>query len=336
MHVKIIAECGVNHNGSLSTAKKMIDQVSMIGADYVKFQSFKASELVNQKLKKANYQNLKSKNKESQFEMLKKLEISEDFHNKIIKYSLKKKIKFLSSPFDITSFNMLIKLGIKTFKIASGEINNYPLLLEVSKKSKEVIISTGMANYKEISDALKILLSHKLKKENITILQCTSDYPTKYKDVNLRVMNDFKKKFNTNIGLSDHTLGIEVAIAATALGASTIEKHFTLNKNMQGPDHFISADPKEFRNMVTCIRNIEMALGSKTKTLSKSELNIKKIVRKSIIAKESILKGDTFSLQNLTSQRVEGGVELNFFKTLLNKKSKTNYKKGQKILKCEI
>lgn len=336
MHVKIIAECGVNHNGSLYIAKKMIDQASMIGADYVKFQSFKASELASEKLKKANYQNSKSNNKESQFEMLKKLEISEDFHNKIIKYSFKKKIKFLSSPFDITSFNMLTKLGIKTFKIASGEINNYPLLLEVSKKSKEVILSTGMANYKEISNALKILLSHKLKRENITILQCTSDYPTKYKDVNLRVMNDFKKKFNTNIGLSDHTLGIEVAVAATALGASIIEKHFTLNKKMQGPDHFISADPKEFRNMVNSIRNVEIALGSKTKTLSKSELKIKKIVRKSIIAKEDILKGDAFSLHNLTSQRIGGGIELNYFKTLLNKKSKTNYKKGQKILKCEI
>ena len=336
MHVKIIAECGVNHNGSLSLAKKMIDKASSIGADYVKFQSFNASELANENLKKATYQKINSKSSESQFKMLKKLEISEDFHKKIIKYSSQKKIKFLSSPFDITSLNMLLRLGIKIIKIPSGEINNYPLLLEISKKSKEVILSTGMANNREISNALKILLSHNLKRGQITILQCTSDYPTNYKDVNLRVMNEFKKKYRTNIGLSDHTIGTEVAIAATALGASMIEKHFTLNKNMSGPDHFISSDPVEFKKMVFGIRNIELALGSNTKTISKSELKTKKVVRKFIIAKKDILKGEIFSLHNLTSQRTGSGIEANYFKKLLKKKSKINYKKGQKILKCEI
>mgnify|MGYP001362962794 FL=1 len=336
MHVKIIAECGVNHNGSLSLAKKMIDKASSIGADYVKFQSFNASELANENLKKATYQKINSKSSESQFKMLKKLEISEDFHKKIIKYSSQKKIKFLSSPFDITSLNMLLRLGIKIIKIPSGEINNYPLLLEISKKSKEVILSTGMANNREISNALKILLSHNLKRGQITILQCTSDYPTNYKDVNLRVMNEFKKKYRTNIGLSDHTIGTEVAIAATALGASMIEKHFTLNKNMSGPDHFISSDPVEFKKMVFGIRNIELALGSNTKTISKSELKTKKVVRKFIIAKKDILKGEIFSLYNLTSQRTGSGIEANYFKKLLKKKSKINYKKGQKILKCEI
>ncbi len=336
MHVKIIAECGVNHNGSLTLAKKLIDQASSTGADYVKFQSFNASELANKNLKKANYQKLNSKSSESQFKMLKKLEISEDFHNKIIDYSIKKKIKFLSSPFDITSLNILLKLGIKIIKIPSGEINNYPLLLEISKKCKEVILSTGMANYDEISNALKILLSNKIKRDKITILQCTSDYPTKFKDVNLRVMNEFKKKYKTNIGLSDHTLGTEVAIAAVALGASIIEKHFTLNKNMSGPDHFISADPKEFKKMVYSIKNVELALGSNNKTISQNEYKTKKIVRKFIIAKKNIFKGENFTFDNLTSQRTGGGIEANYFINLLKKKSKNNYKKGQKILKCEI
>ena len=308
MSVFIIAEAGVNHNGSIDLAKKLIDVASAAGADAVKFQTFKAKNLATKSSEKANYQKNTTNQKETQFNMLKKLELSKEMHLELINYSKNKDIKFLSSPFDHDSIELLKDLGLEIFKIPSGEITNLPYLRHIGKLNKKIILSTGMSNIDEVKNALDILFSSGTKKNNITVLHANTEYPTQMEDVNLKAMVIMGKELNVNFGYSDHTLGIEVDIAAVALGASIIEKHFTLNCNMEGPDHKASLEPDQLNKMVISIRNIEKALGNGIKKPSKSELPNIQIVRKSIIAKTKIKKGEILNENNLAVKRPGGGI----------------------------
>ena len=308
MNVFIIAEAGVNHNGSIDLAKKLIDVASAAGANAVKFQTFKAKNLATKNLEKADYQKNTTDQKETQFNMLKKLELSKEMHLELINYSKNKDIKFLSSPFDHDSIELLKDLGLEIFKIPSGEITNLPYLRLIGKLNKKIILSTGMSNMNEVKNALDVLVSSGTKKNNITVLHANTEYPTPMEDVNLRAMVIIGKELDVNFGYSDHTLGIEVDIAAVALGASIIEKHFTLDCNMEGPDHKASLEPDQLKKMVISIRNIEKALGDGIKKPSKSELPNIQIVRKSIIAKIKIKKGEILNENNLTVKRPGGGI----------------------------
>ena len=308
MSVFIIAEAGVNHNGSVDLAKQLIDVAVDSGADAVKFQTFKAENLVAKNTQKADYQKQTTDESESQFEMIKKLELDFDIHKKLIKYCNEKDIMFLSTPFDHDSIDLLNKLGLKFFKIPSGEITNLPYLRHIGSLNKIVFLSTGMSNLKEIGDALAILTNAGTLNENITVLHANTMYPTPMEDVNLNAMQTIHKEFGVAVGYSDHTLGIEVDIAAVAMGASIIEKHFTLDKAMEGPDHKASLEPEELKAMVSAIRNIEKALGRNEKILSPSEeVNIN-IVRKSIVANQNIKKGDLLTDKNIVAKRPGGGI----------------------------
>ena len=307
MSVFIIAEAGVNHNGSINVAKKLIDVASNAGADAVKFQTFKANDLVSKTAQKAGYQKETTDKKESQFDMIKKLELDAEAHKKLISYCNSKNIMFLSSPFDLDSIKLLNDLGLEIFKVPSGEITNLPYLRSIGRLNKKVILSTGMADIDEIKDAFDILISEGTQKENITILHANTMYPTPMEDVNLKAMLTIGSTFNTSIGYSDHTLGIEVDIAAVAMGASCIEKHFTLDSSMEGPDHRASLEPDELKSMVTAIRNIEVALGSSIKKPSNSERSNMQVVRKSIVAKTQIKQGDVLNDKNLTIKRPGNG-----------------------------
>lgn len=307
--VLIIAEAGVNHNGNIETAKELIDKASNAGADFVKFQTFKASGLVTKSAERAEYQNSNTENNDSQYEMLKKLELSEDTHNILIEYCRSKGIKFLSTGFDLDTLEFLNKLNIELFKIPSGEITNLPYLRKIASFKKPVVMSTGMASMQEVTEAFTVLVNEGLKKENITIVHCNTEYPTPMEDVNLKAMNSIGNQLDVNIGYSDHTLGIEVPIAAVALGAKVIEKHFTLDRNLPGPDHRASLEPDELKMMVSSIRNIEKAIsGSGKKEPSKSEIKNKEIARKSIIASKEIKKGERFNEDNLTIKRPGNGI----------------------------
>lgn len=307
--VFIIAEAGVNHNGIIEIAKKLIDIAIESGADAVKFQTFKTEKLVSKNAKKAKYQ-IEDTNKsvESQFEMLKKLELSETAHYELMKYCKSKNIVFLSSPFDHDSIDLLVKLGLEIFKIPSGEITNLPYLRYIGKLNKKIIISTGMSLLSEIEDALDVLIEAGTKKENIVLLHTTSQYPASVNEVNLNVMCAIQKKFKVNVGYSDHTIGIEIPIAAVAIGAKVIEKHFTLDKNMEGPDHKASLEPNELKAMVKAIRNIEFAMGNEIKKPSKSEILNMRVVRKSIVARCDIQKGEILSEHNITTKRPGNGI----------------------------
>jgi N,N'-diacetyllegionaminate synthase len=304
----IIAEAGVNHNGSLDVAKELIKVASEAKADYVKFQTFKATNTITKNAEKANYQKNTTNQRESQFDMVKKLELSKEMHIELINYSKNKNIKLLSSPFDHDSIELLKDLGLEIFKIPSGEITNLPYLRHIGKLNKKIIISTGMSNMNEIKYALDILINSGTKKNNITVLHANTEYPTPMEDVNLRAMLTIGKELDVNFGYSDHTLGIEVDIAAVALGASVIEKHFTLDCNMKGPDHKASLEPYQLKEMVKAIRNIELALGSNIKEPSKSEMRNIQIVRKSIVAKTKIKKGDILNENNLAVKRPGNGI----------------------------
>ena len=306
--VFIIAEAGVNHNGSLDLAKKLIDVASESGADAVKFQTFKAEKLVSKNAQKADYQKQTTNKTESQFDMIKKLELDMDTHKELIAYCETKNIMFLSTPFDHDSIELLNDLGLEIFKIPSGEITNLPYLRHIGKLNKKVILSTGMADIGEIEDALDILINTGTKKENITILHANTMYPTPMEDVNLKAMVTIGNTFDIAYGYSDHTLGIEVDIAAVALGACCVEKHFTLDKMMKGPDHKASLEPHELKSMIKAIRNIELALGSCVKKPSKSEIPNMQIARKSIVAKIEIKKGDKLSEENITIKRPGNGI----------------------------
>jgi N,N'-diacetyllegionaminate synthase len=329
--VFIIAEAGVNHNGSIEVAKKMIEIAKECGVDAIKFQTFKAENLVSKNAKKAEYQQKNTNKNETQFEMIKKLELSFGDFKELKNYCEEIGIMFLSTPFDFESIDFLDNLGLEIFKIPSGEITNLPYLRKIGKLRKKVILSTGMADLGEIEDALDVLINAGTKRENITILHCNTEYPTPYEDVNLLAMNTIREAFKVNVGYSDHTLGIEVPIAAVALGAKVIEKHFTLDKNMLGPDHKASLEPNELKEMIKAIRNIEMALGNGIKKPSKSELKNKEIARKSIVAKKDIKKGEVFSEDNLTVKRPGNGISPMRWNEIIGKIANKNYKKDELI-----
>jgi N,N'-diacetyllegionaminate synthase len=323
--VFIIAEAGVNHNGSLSIAKKMVDEAYDAGADAVKFQSFKATNLVTKNADKAEYQKQTSDPFESQFDMIKRLEMSENFHKELINYCNLKNIIFLSTPFDIDSINLLISLGLEIIKIPSGEITNLPYLRHVGSLNKKIIMSTGMSNLKEIEDAINVLKKSGTRMSNITLLHANTMYPTPMEDVNLNVMHTMREKFGIDVGYSDHTIGIEVDIAAVALGASVIEKHFTLDKNMPGPDHKASIEPFELKLMVKSIRNIEKAMGSNEKKPTSSENANINIARKSIVAKTKIKKGEIFTEKNITIKRPGSGISPMMWDSIIGTISSKNY-----------
>jgi N,N'-diacetyllegionaminate synthase len=304
--VFIIAEAGVNHNGSIELAKKLIDVAVEAKVDAVKFQTFISEKVISQNTKKAKYQIELTGIEESQLEMVKKLELSFKQFYELKKYCDTKPIMFLSTPFDLESIDFLNQLDMKIFKIPSGEITNYPYLKKVGKFNKKVILSTGMSYLKEIEEAIKALRENGTT--DITVLHCNTEYPTPFEDVNLNAMNTIKEKLNVEIGYSDHTIGIDVSIAAAAMGAKVIEKHFTLDKNMDGPDHKASLEPSELKEMVRAIRNIEKAMGSGEKVPSKSEIKNLNIVRKSIVANKFIKKGEEFTEKNLTCKRPGDGL----------------------------
>jgi len=306
--VFIIAEAGVNHNGSVELAKKLIDTAKDAGVDAVKFQTFKAELTISKHAQKADYQKEATDNKESQFDMIKKLELDVDTHRELMAYCKEKNILFLSTPFDHDSIDMLNDLGLHIFKVPSGEITNLPYLRHIGSLKKEVILSTGMADIGEIEDALDILISAGTDKNNITVLHANTMYPTPMKDVNLKAMTTIGNTFDLPFGYSDHTLGIEVDIAAVAMGATVIEKHFTLDKTMDGPDHKASLEPSELIAMVQGIRNIELALGSSIKKPSPSEKPNIAIARKSIVATHHIKKGEILTEENLGIKRPANGI----------------------------
>ena len=308
MKTIIIAEAGVNHNGSVKLAKKMINEAVNAGVDYIKFQTFKAEKLVTIYAQKADYQKETTNINESQFEMIKKLELNINSHKRLIKYCNSKGIKFLSTPFDNDSIDLLFDLGVDLFKIGSGEITNFPYLRKIATKGLPVILSTGMSNLSEVEQALNVLLDNGLRREQITLLHANTEYPTPFNDVNLKAMLTLKDAFRVKIGYSDHTPGIEVPIAAVSMGAMVIEKHFTLDKSMDGPDHKASLEPDELKAMVKAIRNIEMALGDGIKHPSVSEKKNIPIARKSIIASCKITKGDKFTEDNITTKRPGTGI----------------------------
>lgn len=306
MGVYIIAEAGDNHNGSFDLAVRLVDAAVQAGADCVKFQTFKTEEVISKFAQKAEYQKKMTGADESQFEMVKKLELSFDEFKKLRDYCAEKQIQFLSTPFDLQSVEFLNTLNLSFWKIPSGEVTNFPYLLAIARTQKPVIMSTGMCEIEEIQTAIDVLRNNGTPK--ITLLHCNTEYPTPFEDVNLRAMQTMKERFGVEVGYSDHTLGIEVPIAAVALGAMVIEKHFTLDKTMEGPDHKASLEPQELSSMVVSIRNIERAMGNGIKTPSRSELKNLDIARKSIVARRAIKKGDQLSEDNITTKRPGNGI----------------------------
>ena len=331
MNVFIIAEAGVNHNGSLKLAKELIDVAVEAKADAIKFQTFKAETLVSKTAKKAKYQQVTTDKNESQFNMLKKLELDVHAHNELILYCKEKNIIFLSTPFDLESIDLLNNLGLDIFKIPSGEITNLPYLRKIAQLNKKIILSTGMANIGEIEDALHVLLHNGTHKDNITVLHANTMYPTPMEDVNLKAMITIGNTFDIKYGYSDHTLGIEVDIAAVALGASVIEKHFTLDKTMKGPDHKASLEPAELIQMVKSIRNIELALGSQIKSPSPSESVNINVARKSIVASSSIKKNELLTEGNLCIKRPGEGMSPMRWDDIIGTHALKNYEKDDFI-----
>ena len=324
--VIIIAEAGVNHNGSLENAFKLIEAASKAGADYVKFQTFKTELCISKDTPLAEYQKESNSKATTQFELVKKLELSEEMHLKLIAKCKECGIKFLSTGFDLPSLNFLHSLGMDFYKIPSGEITNLPYLREIAKFKSPVVMSTGMANLEEIKQALDVLAGL-----DVTILHCNTEYPTPMGDVNLLAMLTIKKELGVDIGYSDHTLGIEVPIAAVALGAKVIEKHFTLDKTMEGPDHKASLDPQELIDMVKGIRNIEMAMGSSEKVASPSEIKNRAIGRKSIVASIPIAAGEVFTEKNLGIKRPGTGISPMQWDSVIGKKAKRNFSEDELI-----
>lgn len=319
--VIIIAEAGVNHNGDINLAKQLIDRAVEANVDYIKFQTFKAENLVSKNAKKADYQ-IKNINDgdDSQFQMLKNLELSVEHHLSLIDYCNERGVKFFSTAFDLESVEYLATLDLDFFKIPSGEITNYPYLKLIASYGKPVILSTGMANLEEIKESIEVLQEFGVSKSNITVLHCNTEYPTPFQDVNLTAMNTIKEQLDVEVGYSDHTLGIEVPTAAVALGARVIEKHFTLDRNLPGPDHKASLEPNELKNMVIAIRNIENAIsGNGEKTPSPSEAKNISIVRKSIHVKRALKKGEVIEERDLIALRPGDGISPMEWKNVVGK-----------------
>jgi len=330
-HVYIIAEAGVNHNGSLDTAKILIEKAAEAGADAVKFQTFTAEAIITKDAEKAEYQKDTTGDKESQFEMVKKLELDIDAHKSLIKHAKKHKIDFLSSPFDIQSIETLHSLGLETFKIPSGEITNLPYLRKLAGLNAKYIISTGMCNMNEIVECVKIFTNAGCDLSNIALLHVNTQYPTPYEDVNLKAMLTIGETIGVRFGYSDHTLGIEIPIAAAALGAHVLEKHFTLDKTMEGPDHKSSLEPNELKAMVQAVRHIEVAMGDGIKRPSKSEMANIDIVRKSIVAARDIKMGTVLTEENITTKRPGKGVSPMHWDEIIGQKACKDYKKDDLI-----
>lgn len=329
MKTFIIAEAGINHNGCMELAKQLIKKAAWAGVDAVKFQSFKAEKLATRNAKKAQYQKETTGDKDTQYEMLKKFELDYDKHQELINCCQSKGIIFMSSPFDLESISMLNNLGMEIWKIPSGEITNLPYLKAIGKINKKIILSSGMAKLAEIEKALFVLTG--AGSNNITVLHCNTDYPTKMEDVNLCAMHTIKEAFKVNVGYSDHTVGIEIPIAAVAMGAGVIEKHFTLDKSMEGPDHRASLEPEDLKLMVQSIRNIEVALGDGIKKPSKSELNNMLIARKSIVADKNIIKGEVFTEDNLAIKRPGTGICPMQWEYIIGKVANRDYIKDELI-----
>jgi N,N'-diacetyllegionaminate synthase len=328
----IIAEAGVNHNGSLEMALRLIDVACVAGADAVKFQTFKADNIIAVNAPKADYQKDATGSDESQLEMVKKLELDETAHTRLCQYCQHKGIQFLSTAFDVESIDLLNRLGLEIFKIPSGEITNLPYLRKLGALKKRLILSTGMADLSEIKDALDVLTGSGTPLGNITVLHCNTDYPTPFEDVNLRAMQTIRNAFpGITIGYSDHTNGIEVPIAAVAMGASIIEKHFTLDRNLPGPDHRASLEPPELSAMISGIRNIEKALGTGIKKPSPSELKNKPVARKSIVAAFPIKKGEAFTEMNITVKRPGTGMNPMRWDEIIGRKAGRDYKTDEMI-----
>lgn len=329
MGILIIAEAGVNHNGSLELAKKMIEKAKWAGADYIKFQTFVSENLVSDSAQKAEYQKAATGETESQLQMLKKLELSQRDFAELKEYCKECGIGFLSTPFDMESIEFLIKLGMDFWKIPSGEITNLPYLECLARTGKPIVMSTGMCELEEIREAWKVLRENGAG--DIALLHCNTEYPTPYEDVNLRAMQLLKEHFNTRVGYSDHTQGIEVPIAAAALGAEILEKHFTLDKTMEGPDHKASLEPEELKLMIDSVRHIEQALGSAEKKVTQSEGKNRSVARKSIVAKRSIRKGELLTEENLTVKRPGDGISPMRWHEIIGTKAMKDYEKDQQI-----
>lgn len=327
----IIAEAGVNHNGSIETALKLVDVAADAGADIVKFQTFKAKNLVTDSAEMADYQKKNMGQEKSQLKMLSDLELSYEDHYVLIEHCKKRNIRFLSTAFDFESLDFLDTLKMGIWKIPSGEITNLPYLEIIGRKGDPVILSTGMADFQEVEAAVRVLTTVGLPLKKISVLHCNTDYPTKMEDVHLLAMRSLGEKLNVSFGYSDHTMGIEVPIAATALGAVVIEKHFTLDRNLPGPDHKASLEPLELKAMVQAIRNINLALGRSEKLPTESELKNRAVARKSLVAKKSIKSGDVFSAENLTTRRPGNGVSPMRWYEFIGKKASRDYQENELI-----
>lgn len=326
-HVTIIAEAGVNHNGSLEMAKQLVDKAVEAGVDYVKFQTFKASKLVTKSAKQAEYQQKNiGKGEDSQYQMLKKLELSPEDHEVLIAYCKERGIKFFSTAFDFDSIEYLHSLGLGLWKVPSGEVTNYPFLKCIAAYNEKTILSTGMCDMQDVRNAVEALYKNGLSKENLILMHCNTEYPTPFEDVNLRAMLALEDEFKVEVGYSDHTKGIEVPIAAVALGATVIEKHFTLDRTLPGPDHKASLEPDELKAMVSAIRNIEKAIGGDgTKHISESERKNMTIARKSIVAACDIKAGEVLTEQNLTVKRPGNGVSPMCWEEIVGTKAIRNF-----------
>lgn len=329
----VIAEAGVNHNGSLDIAKQLIDVAAEAGVDYVKFQTFKSDLLVSKSAVKAEYQQRNLEDRDSsQYNMLKKLELTPEQHLSLIEYCRNKKVSFFSTAFDLESVDFLASLRLGLWKIPSGEITNYPYLVRIARHKEPVILSSGMCEYQDIEAAISVLIENGVRREDITVLHCNTEYPTPMKDVNLLAMQSIADRLQIKVGYSDHTNGIEVPIAAVALGACVIEKHFTLSRNMEGPDHKASLEPAELKKMVAAIRNVEQALGDKEKKISESERKNVQIARKSIVAACCINKGDVFTEKNLTVKRPGNGMSPMGWMDVIGKVASRQYEPDDLIL----
>jgi N,N'-diacetyllegionaminate synthase len=328
----IIAEAGVNHNGSIEIAKHLIEAAASAGVDYVKFQTFKTENLITKTAKKAEYQQKNMTDLDSsQYQMLKKLELSQERHYELINYCEQCGVMFLSTAFDLESVEFLSALNLGLWKIPSGDITNYPYLKRIARENKPIFLSTGMSTMEEITTALDVLVKYGTDKQNITVLHCNTQYPTSIQDVNLLAMQTIAKKIGVKVGYSDHTLGIEIPIAAVALGATVIEKHFTLDRNLDGPDHNASLEPDELKSMVDTIRNVEIALGSGEKIPSSSETKNIIVVRKSIVAKCIIKKRDVFTEENITVKRPGNGISPMQWEDVLGKTATRDFDEDELI-----